>query len=86
MRRRTKISDRARKRLEAEKSNELEQLLKEGEREFAQEALDIAQGSVNHANTLLKQLDSLLKWIAGQLAEIATVYASSWGANTTAIY
>ncbi|KAF2178672.1 hypothetical protein K469DRAFT_718207 [Zopfia rhizophila CBS 207.26] len=63
--------------LEAEKSDELEQLNKEAEREHAQERLAIDQGKVNGANTRLEQLDTLLEWIAGQFAEIATEYASS---------
>ncbi|KAF2192905.1 hypothetical protein K469DRAFT_745360 [Zopfia rhizophila CBS 207.26] len=39
-------------------------------------------GKVNYANTHLEQLDTLLEWITGQFAEIATEYASSsWGSQ-----
>ncbi|KAF2188839.1 hypothetical protein K469DRAFT_684140 [Zopfia rhizophila CBS 207.26] len=62
----------AQKRLEAEKSDELE----------AQAGLAHCQGAVNWANTRLEQLDTLLEWIAGEFAEIATEYASSsWGSQ-----
>ncbi|KAF2189975.1 hypothetical protein K469DRAFT_51217 [Zopfia rhizophila CBS 207.26] len=72
----------AQKTLEAAKSDELEQLNKEAERKHAQEHLAIAQGKVNWANTRLEQLDTLLEWILGQFAEIATEYASSsWGSQ-----
>ncbi|KAF2178440.1 hypothetical protein K469DRAFT_803217 [Zopfia rhizophila CBS 207.26] len=72
----------AQKSLEAEKSDELEQLRKESERECAQSSLAHCQGAVNYANTRLEQLDTLLEWIAGQFAEIATEYASSsWGSQ-----
>ncbi|KAL5436036.1 hypothetical protein PMIN06_010957 [Paraphaeosphaeria minitans] len=67
----------ARKRLESQKSEELEQLLKEVERGRAQARLRKQQGKVDYANTRLKQLDTLLEWIAGQFAEITTEYASS---------
>ena len=65
------------KSLEAEKLDELEQLIKEAERENAQENLERRQGAVDWANTRLEQLDTLLKWIAGQSVEIATEYAPS---------
>ncbi|KAF2181220.1 hypothetical protein K469DRAFT_692103 [Zopfia rhizophila CBS 207.26] len=72
----------AQKRLEAEKSDELEQLNKEAQRENAREHLAIAQGKVNGANTRLEQLDTLLEWIVGQFAKITTEYASSsWGSQ-----
>lgn len=70
------------KNLEAQKSDEMEQLRKEVQRDVAQSHLANCQGAVNYANIRLEQLDTLLKWIAGQFAEIATEYASSsWGSH-----
>ncbi|KAF2241936.1 hypothetical protein BU26DRAFT_162013 [Trematosphaeria pertusa] len=70
----------AQKSLEAQKSDELDQLKREDQRVRAQEALATAQGNVSCANTRLEQLDTLLEWIAGQFADIATEYvSSSWG-------
>ncbi|KAF2186090.1 hypothetical protein K469DRAFT_153811 [Zopfia rhizophila CBS 207.26] len=72
----------AQKRLEADKSDDLEQLSKEYEGVSAQSSLAHCQGAVNYANTRLEQLDTLLELIAGQSAEIATEYASSsWGSQ-----
>ncbi|KAF2834207.1 hypothetical protein M501DRAFT_990484 [Patellaria atrata CBS 101060] len=72
----------AQKRLEAEKSDEIEQLRKEAQRDVARSNLGSCQVSVNYANTRLERLDTLLEWIAGQSTEVATEYASSsWGSK-----
>ena len=67
----------AKERLDVEKSDDLEQIGKEAERELAQKRLAVDQGEVNWANMCLERLDTLLEWIAGQFTEIATEYASS---------
>jgi hypothetical protein len=68
----------AHKSLEAEQSEELAQLNRESLRSHARQVLASAQGKVNYANTLLRQLDTLLECITGHFAEIAADAPTSW--------
>lgn len=67
----------AQKSLEAEQSDDLDQLKKEYERRTAQEAVEASERKVDYANLCLARVDTRLQEIAGQFAEIATEYASS---------
>lgn len=67
----------AHRRLEFQKSGDFEQLNKEVERTRAQARLGEQQKKVDGANKCLKELDTLLEWIAEQVTEIATEHASS---------
>ncbi len=61
----------AQKRLQAETSEELEQLNRELERRRAQASLTQCQKAVDWVNTRLTQLDALLEWISGQFQYVS---------------